>query len=173
MEDNNDIHLGRLLLLIDTFTNHNENETVNGLTKLAKLDFLLRYPVYLEKALQANNVSPKGVALLDYERKSVESSMVRYRYGPWDYRYRRFINILVAKGLVTVCLEGRTIKIGLTKVGIDKALALSVDSNYEDIVSRANIIHKHFDIGATRLKNFVYETFPEIGTLRLGERIKP
>lgn len=159
--------------MIDTFTDHNENKTVNGLTKLAKLDFLLRYPVYLEKALQANNVSPKEVNVLNYERKSVESSMVRYRYGPWDYRYRRFINLLVGKGLATICLEGRTIKIGLTKFGIEKASILSGDGNYEDIVSRANIIHKHFDMGATRLKDFVYETFPEIGTLRLGERIKP
>ena len=167
------MHLARLLLLIDTFTDHNENKTVNGLTKLAKLDFLLRYPVYLEKALQENNMSSKEVNVLNYERKSVESSMVRYRYGPWDYRYRRFINLLVGKGLASVFLDGRTIKISLTKSGIEKASILSNDNNYEDIVNRASIICRHFDMGATRLKDFVYETFPEIGTLRLGERIKP
>ena len=40
---------GRLLLLIDAFTG--ATRSLEGRTKLAKLDFLLRYPNYLRRAL--------------------------------------------------------------------------------------------------------------------------
>ena len=53
LEDNDDLHLARLLILLGTFVGQNQTGSVEGLTKLAKLDFLLRYPVYLERALEA------------------------------------------------------------------------------------------------------------------------
>src|SRR6266480_7920176 len=40
---------GRLLILIDAFTS--SSKSLEGRTKLAKLDFLLRYPAHLERAL--------------------------------------------------------------------------------------------------------------------------
>lgn len=43
--------------------------------------------------------------------------MVRYRYGPWDHRYRRFLNVLVARGLMKVRTDGRTVQIDLTAMG--------------------------------------------------------
>lgn len=45
LEENADLHIARLLILIGTFSGMKGNKTVNGLTKLAKLDFLLRYPI--------------------------------------------------------------------------------------------------------------------------------
>jgi hypothetical protein len=113
LENNDDLHEGRLLVLLSIFVGRKGKNTINGLTKLAKLDFLLRYPVFLERALRKLNHSV-AVDIAEHERISVESTMVRYRYGPWDFRYRRFINLLVAKGLVTVYVQGRTIHIGLT-----------------------------------------------------------
>jgi hypothetical protein len=88
LEDNDEIHLARLLLLLRAFAGQKGNKTINGLTKMVKLDFLLRYPVYLERALQARGSSPTRAEVLDHERKSVESAMIRYHYGPWDPRYR-------------------------------------------------------------------------------------
>lgn len=35
--------------------------------------------------------------------------MIRFRYGPWDDRYRRWIGILVAKGLAETSLKGHTV----------------------------------------------------------------
>lgn len=172
LEDNYDIHSARLLILLKAFAGKEGDKMINGLTKLVKLDFLLRYPVYLERALQAVQASSSAVKVLDHERKSVESSMIRYRYGPWDPRYRRFINLLVGKGLLTVELKKRTIKIGLTATGFEKALTLSKKKEFADIESRAHLLKKHFDIGATGLKDFIYDTFPEIVSLELGEEIK-
>lgn len=171
--DNNDsLHMSRLLVLLGAFAQKDENKPVEGLTKLAKLDFLLRYPVFLERALIKKNLTTKNLVITEHERKSVESTMVRYRYGPWDFRYRRLINILIAKGLVYVNVHGKTIQIGLTKNGIVTAESLSSQEELQDFAIRANILKKHFDLKATTLMKFIYDTFPEIGSLRLGEEIE-
>ena len=43
--------------------------------------------------------------------------MVRFRYGPWDERYRRWIGLLVARNLVTTYVRGHTVHVGLTERG--------------------------------------------------------
>jgi len=172
LEANDDFHLSRLLILLGVFSGKDGKETIGGLTKLAKLDFLLRYPVYLEQALEAKNKSTNNVHVEDYEKKSVESSMVRFRYGPWDFRYRRFINSLVAKGLATVNVKGRTIEIGLTPTGLQIMKILSEDTIFSDTVRRAKLLKTHFNQKGTHLMKFIYETFPEVVTLRLGEKIQ-
>ncbi len=173
LEANDDFHLSRLLILLGAFSGKDGTGAIEGLTKLAKLDFLLRYPVYLEQALEAKKKSTRNVEVVDYERMSVESSMVRFRYGPWDFRYRRFINLLVAKGLATVNVKGKTIEVGLTSNGLQAVNALSEDEAFNDTVRRAKLLKTHFNQKGTHLMKFIYETFPEIATLRLGERIKP
>jgi len=166
-----ELHLARLLILLEAFGEHH-GEVIEGLTKLAKLDFLLRYPVLLERALEAKGRSSAAVGVLSHERSSVESTMVRYRFGPWDHRYREFLNVLVGRGLATVGTEGRTIVIGLTDLGRRIAAELkSVDSFRMD-ASRASILKRSFDNKASYLMNFIYETFPEILTLSSGGEIR-
>ena len=103
LEEDPVLHASRLLILLNTFRGTDDSR-IKGITKIVKLDFLLRYPVYLEHALEVRDAQSdtKTLGIKDYERRSVESSMIRYRYGPWDHRYRAFINYLVAKGLVEV-----------------------------------------------------------------------
>ncbi len=180
LEDNDDLHLARLLILLGAFAGKNKSGTIEGLTKLAKLDFLLRYPVYLERALEARkkarpaeSIEPKEeAAVKDHERHSVESAMVRFKFGPWDHRYRRFLNLLIAHGLATVTLEGRTYHIGLTDAGSTKAIELSLLAENIDLADRTRVIKRHFNIGGTNLKDFIYDTFPEVVSLRLGEEIR-
>ncbi len=171
LEASDSVHLGRLLILLNAFAGETGTEPIQGLTKLAKLDFLLRYPVYLERALKARNASIRSVKVAEHERKSVESTMIRYRYGPWDPRYRRFINLLVAKGLAEVKIEGRTVVIGLTAAGHDLAEQISRQDPFQDITRRAETLSTHFDYTGTYLMKFIYRTFPEICSLRLGEEI--
>ena len=170
LEKNESIHLGRILILIAEFSKGRKSE-VKGITKLAKLDFLLRYPVYLEKALAAKGKEMKKAELKDFERTSVESKMVRYRYGPWDFRYRKFLNILIAKGLIYYRTEGNTIMIGITLKGLEIADSFREDDSLKDVFERARVLRVNFDIKATRLKSFIYETFPEIGSLKYGQSI--
>jgi len=165
-----DLHAARLLILISAFSSTDQG-TVEGLTKLAKLDFLLRYPVMLERALVAKNRPTQDVRLEDYERLSVESQMVRYRYGPWDHRYREFLNILIGRGLVTVRGEGRKIVISLTDRGKDLAIELSDNPEFQDYARRSTLLKRHFDIMGTSLMKFIYDTFPEVVSLRSNEKI--
>jgi hypothetical protein len=173
LEANDHVHLSRLLILISVFAGDDGIGTIEGLTKLAKLDFLLRYPTYLERALRQRGKPTRRVEVAEHERLSVESSMVRFRYGPWDFRYRRFINLLVAKGLAEVNIKGRTIEVGLTSTGVEVADRLSNDERFSDIARRARLLKTHFDYEGTYLMKLIYQMFPEITTLRLGEEIRP
>ncbi len=171
LESNDEIHMGRLLILLGSFCGPDGTGKIEGLTKLAKLDFLLRYPVYLESALRAKNLSVRDVQVAEQERLSIESTMVRFRYGPWDFRYRRFINLLAAKGLVSINSRGNTVDLGLTQTGLQIAHELASQEAYADAAQRAPILKRHFDQRGTHLMRFIYSTFPEISTLRFGEGI--
>lgn len=161
-----ELHAARLLLLIEAFGENGQAGAIEGLTKLAKLDFLLRYPVMLERALEAKRRPTGEVQLEDYERHSVESEMVRYRFGPWDHRYREFLNILVSKGLVSVSIEGRKVVIVATDLGQDCARQLASNKLFEQYSRRAKLLKRHFDMTATNLMRFIYDTFPEIVSLQ-------
>jgi hypothetical protein len=164
-----ELHIARLLLLLSAFTE--DDGAVEGLTKLAKLDFLLRYPVMLLRALKAKGRTIRDVQLEDHELQSVESEMVRYRFGPWDHRYREFLNSLIAKGLAAVTVEGRTVVITLTDQGREVASRLARDPLFEPYARRSRLLKSHFDMSATNLMRFIYETFPEVVTLRSNETI--
>ena len=167
-----ELHGARLLLLLDAFGEEDGSGRMQGLTKLAKLDFLLRYPVMLERALQARRKTTRDVKIEHHERNSVESQMVRYRFGPWDHRYREFLNVLVARELATVDIDGRTVVIQLTAEGRSVARELAANRLFEAYARRSAVLKRHIDLNATNLVRFVYKTFPEITTLRSNEPIQ-
>lgn len=171
LERDENIHLGRLLILLHVFGGENKSGEVDGLTKLAKLDFLLRYPVYLEKALNSSKKQMKKAAPKDYERISVEAKMVRFKYGPWDFRYRRFINTLIGMQLVGMRKEGKSYRFGVTDKGAAFAVSLENTEAFLDIRERAQTIKANFNMSGTHLMKFIYKTFPEIGSLQYGKEI--
>ncbi|MCK5374355.1 MAG: hypothetical protein KAJ40_03640, partial [Alphaproteobacteria bacterium] len=122
-------------------------------------------------ALEVKHVSKEKVNVKNCERENIESSMVHYRYGPWDFRYRRFVNIMIGKGLMHVHIDGKTTQIGLTQKGFDIYKELSNAEVYADISKRSKLLKRNFDLSGTNLMKFIYSTFPEISTLRFGERI--
>ncbi len=86
----------RLLLLIDAFSN--QQEGLQGRTKLAKLDFLLRYPEFLKRALQAKSVDVGDDEQASFvEPNPIEQRMVRYRFGPWDPSYFSLLGSLLGR----------------------------------------------------------------------------
>ena len=173
LEGDHRLHQARLLVLLRAFAGPKNTATVEGLTKLAKLDFLLRYPTYLERAIAKRPGQAAKVRVRDEERLSVESRMVRYRYGPWDDRYREILNELVGLDLAHVAVRGRTVHIGLTDRGLETARTLSQSPAYEDTARRASLLKAKLNLSATGLMRFVYDTFPEIADLRLREEIQP
>ncbi|MPM40648.1 hypothetical protein SDC9_87292 [bioreactor metagenome] len=98
--------------------------------------------------------------------------MVRYRFGPWDYRYRLYLNLLISEGFIKVISEGRKVIISLTERGFGFATELSHDALLKIYSERAAVLKRHFDLTSTNLMNFIYATFPEIVSLNSGKRIK-
>lgn len=171
LDRDEDVHLARILVLIKAFTRA-DAPAVEGITKLAKLDFLLRYPSCLMKALLARGVAAKNIPVDDFEQLTIEARMVRYRYGPWDHRYRRFLNNLVARRLITVRTDGRTIQIDLTSAGHMLADRLIGSIGFSRVYERAVLLRKHLDLKARALMEFIYEQFPELSSLEFNEGIE-
>ena len=170
-ERDDNLHISRLLLLMAARAG-DKRHSIEGLTKLAKLDFLLRYPNNLEKALTASNKSFESAEVAEFERTTIESKMVRFRYGPWDHRYRRWVALMSAKGLVAVEVRGKTVHLWPTEVGLKLATDLANQKPLEALAKRADLIAKSFGgRTGTDLKNFVYETFPELTNMKWGQEI--
>lgn len=172
-ENSDGLHLMRLLILLRCADKRGRTpKPVEGITKLAKLDFLLRYPVYLERALIQLGKSTADLNLLPRERTTVETKMIRFRYGPWDGRYRRWLTLLASRGLLRVSMKGRRIEIGLTEEGRVLADDLSGQTIFADLADRGTIVMKSVgDMSGTRLKDFVYEIVPEITGMKWGQEI--
>lgn len=173
-ENTDSLHLARLLVLLRNADKRGRDRAkpVEGITKLAKLDFLLRYPLYLERALRALGKPPESAAVLPRERTTVETKMIRFRYGPWDGRYRRWLSLLSARGLITLSMSGRKIEIGLTDAGRALADDLSERPAFQDLNARSAVIMKAVGaMSATKLKDFVYQVAPEITGMKWGQEI--
>ena len=143
--------------------NDKGSKSIEGITKLAKLDFLLRYPNCLERALVAANRNSELANVKEYERSTLESKMIRFKYGPWDSRYRRWLNLLASRGLATVELQKKTIVIELTDKGqkIAEQAINHAGGNSTHTVSINNAIATgvyNVNINSLETKQSVYQT---------------
>ncbi|WP_229404259.1 hypothetical protein [Micromonospora sp. NBRC 110038] len=162
----------RILCLIDGFSRGPKKErALEGRTKLAKLDFLLRYPQYLERALEAISASESLGADSDEDRVPLTERMVRYRYGPWDPQYFSILGRLIGKRLIEPIPGQGGYAYRTTAYGRQVVERLADDESYDALISRIEIIRKNFDWKGNRLKDFLYETFPEIADSKWGRSI--
>jgi hypothetical protein len=164
------LYLGRLLILLKVFSGQRGNQTVDTFSKLAQLDFLMSNPVYLERALSYRNQDRKNqnnidIKLEDYERYSIDAKTTHYRYRPWEIKYRILVQLLEAKNLALICLEGNTIKLKLTEKGISIAELLAELDTYSKENIRAKMLYREFKVNSNNLTKFMYEKFPELSTL--------
>jgi len=175
-EQSDQLHEARLLLLLRHAADRGQG-TIEGITKLAKIDFLLRYPLYFQRLVDQLNANRKHklvVPIQEYESDTVESKMIRFRYGPWDPRYRRWIGILVAKGLADTYLKGKTVHVKLTERGIELAAQLAATEVFQDLDDRSKLIDK--TVGAKSgswLKDTIYAIVPELSGMHWGKEIQP
>lgn len=160
-----ELHASRLLLLLH---NCGFDQKIEGLTKLAKLDFFVRYPSFFEQA--ANYLGKK----MKTEYKDIESHMVRHHYGPWDKRYYQVLAFLEARELIKVQKIGKTYEFILTELGQEKANHISKASQFTTIIKHMVAVRKILGRkNGTQLKNIVYEIFDEeVKKRKLGEIIK-
>jgi hypothetical protein len=172
IEDSDDFHIARLILLLNAAAGRSD-KPVKGIMKLAKMDFLLRYPNCLVRALKAIGKEAATQEIPAEELNTIEARMIRFRFGPWDKRYRRWIGLLVSKGLAHTYLEGRTVNVKLTPAGIKVAAQLSDLDEFRTIAKRSKIVVSTVGgYSATKLKQFIYKVFPEIVDMQWGRHIE-
>lgn len=172
-ERSDELHGARLLVLLRAASGRKGTKAVEGITKLAKMDFLLRYPNCLERVLRDTQKDVEAADVKPYERNTVESKMIRFRYGPWDGRYRRWIGVLAARGLLTTYATGKTVHVRLTEAGQAVADTIASQPEFEDIRKRSKLVVDAVGgMSGTRLKEFIYQEFPEIVSMRWGQEIE-
>ena len=159
-----EFHAARILLLLGVC---GVSGRIEGLTKLAKLDFFVRYPDFFNKAAAAANESIRSAS------KIIESSMVRHHYGPWDKRYYEILSYLRSRGLIQITKENNTYIFQLTELGKKNANSLKKEVAYETLYAQMKCVKNIFGkkTGST-LKTMIYEVFQkEVTTRTLGEVI--
>jgi DNA-binding PadR family transcriptional regulator len=166
-----EFHAARLLLLMRIC---GVSGRIDGLTKLAKLDFFARYPDFFEAARRAIENKDVSTPSAPASSEAVESAMVRHHYGPWDKRYYHVLAHLEAKRLITVTKEGASYRITLTALGRDRAKSLMERPSFNPLVQRMKEIKKVFpNRTGSSLKKLIYELFDqEVGRRPMGQVIR-
>ncbi len=165
-----ELHAARLLLLVSicgTKVRKTGDMRLDGLTKMAKLDFLVRYPEFFEKLARHLGESVSA------NMRDVESSMVRFHYGPWDDRYYHILAYVESRGLLNICKVGSTFQFALTSLGSQIAEQLGEATAFADL--KTHIMQVNSLVGkmpGTKLKVLIYEVFgKEVAERKLGESI--
>jgi len=162
-----EFHAARLLLLMHVCGTAGR---IDGLTKMAKLDFFTRYPDFFDVARAALDKTAPRPPVGD----AVEATMVRHHYGPWDKRYYQVLGQLEAKGLISVTKLKNSYQIALSELGRDRAKALAALPSFENLVRRQREVKKVFGAkSGTVLKDLIYRLFDEeVGKRTLGQVIR-
>jgi len=168
-----EFHAARILLLLRYCSQKDRAKKrykIEGLTKLAKLDFFVRYPEFFRKVVK----HLKKEDQIGGHTGGVESRMIRFHYGPWDERYYHILPFLESRGLISIEKSGNSYLFFLSESGERIADELSKESEYIEL--NANIKDVNIVLGdktGGALKSLVYEIFgEEVSEKNLGEVIK-
>lgn len=167
----------RLLLLIDGFSRKTGGlpRTLEGRVKLAKLDFLLRYPRQMARVLARRHVKESVLAQLQQvstDDAPLDARMVRYRYGPWDPAHFALLGALLGRGLIEMFpLPGGTgFGYRTSERGAELAEALRADEAFAPVAARTALLRRHLDLSGSTLKNLLYD-LPEIADAAWHEEL--
>jgi hypothetical protein len=164
-DDITELHAARLLLLLK---HCGHDGTIDGLTKLAKLDFFVRYPEFFNRLATHLNKKARSPS------EEIESPMVRHHYGPWDKRYYQVLAFLEARGLIWVEKRGSAYEFILTQLGDARAETISRSEAFAVLVQQMEAVRKVLGRKpGTELKNLIYKVFDaEVRDKKLGEIIQ-
>lgn len=161
-------HQVRILLLVTAVSSRREHSRkLDGLTKLAKLDFLVRYPALVPLVLDDAeprdarlHLTPDALA----HPTDVEDPMVRYKFGPWDDRYYPVIGALVSRGLVRYA-KARRGNLALVPTAEGRRLAAEVASTqlWNAVAERCDAVAEHSGgLSGNALKERIYSRLPTL-----------
>jgi hypothetical protein len=161
-------HQARVLLLVNAVAaSPRHARKLDGLTKLAKLDFLVRYPALASTVLDRLDDAEPGMHLSDEDVAApteVEDPMTRYKYGPWDDRYYPVIGALVSRGLLRYA-RGRRGSVALVATAEGKRVAgtLADDPSWAVVADRcAAVAEASGGLTGNALKELIYVRLAEL-----------
>lgn len=163
-----EFHAARLLLLFKVCGTAGR---IDGLTKMAKLDFFVRYPQFFDEVCTYLKKTSSAVRSTS---RCVESSMVRFHYGPWDHRYYHILAYLESRELIIVEQDGQMFRMKLSTQGRTLAGQLESSHTYTSLVGHMKQVKTVLGgkAGST-LKDLVYKVFgEEVAERPIGEIIK-
>lgn len=167
-----EFHAARILLLIyicGTKAKTTGLFRIDGLTKLAKLDFFIRYPDFFRRAMEhLGEYGVKGPTA------PIESAMIRHHYGPWDNRYYQVLAFLESRELIAVAKQDKAFIFTLSESGQALAMKLAKAESFSSLNARMVEARNVFkDKSGDWLKKLVYSLFDEeIARLPLGQVIE-
>jgi hypothetical protein len=154
-----------LLLVVAVAGSKGHNRKLDGLTKLAKLDFLVRYPALASRVLDDLDAEDSRLHIeQDVDAADVEAPMTRYKYGPWDDRYYPVIGALVGRGLLRYA-TGRQGSVALTPTPAGRKLAdnLARTEPWHEINDRCHAVAQASGgLTGSALKDLIYRHLPEV-----------
>lgn len=161
-------HQARVLLLVASVARTQGHAgKLDGLTKLAKLDFLVRYPALAPAVLDrlAPNEERLHLSQEDTEVPTdVEAPMTRYKYGPWDDKYYAVIGALVGRGLLRYT-RGQRGSVALAPTADGKRLAAEMASSrqWAPISERClAIAQASTGLTGNALKDLIYQRLADL-----------
>ncbi|SDJ08478.1 hypothetical protein SAMN05444157_1655 [Frankineae bacterium MT45] len=161
-------HQSRVLMLIDAVASEpGHNRKLDGLTKLAKLDFLVRYPALATFILDGLDEQDTRLHLAAEDRllpTDVADPMVRYKYGPWDDRYYPVVGALVSRELVRYA-RGRRGSVALVPTAKGRGLVgeLRNDAGWQDVADRCvAIAQASTGLTGNAIKERIYERLADL-----------
>jgi hypothetical protein len=166
------VDIGRLVLLVDAFSAGVDGR-LDGLTKLAKLDFLLRYPACLEALNAKRKLAEEFPEPNDDERRAIDAPMIRYKYGPWDERYYSLVGGLVGRGLASYESGRGRVALKITETGAEMASSIRAVPSWRTISDRVAFLSRHYDLPGSVLKDLLYDNLPALGPSPLRTRLEP
>lgn len=160
-----EFHAARVVLLIRLCGTSNR---IDGLTKMAKLDFFVRYPQFFAVICQKLGLSVEPTIA------TVESSMLRFHYGPWDKRYYHVLAHLESKELIQVTQDGKQLQLRLTDLGKETADRLGQKETFQQLTAHMKSVKKVLGTkSGSSLKKLIYQVFEkEVANRLMDEVIK-
>ncbi|MCO5293475.1 MAG: hypothetical protein M9882_01020 [Homoserinimonas sp.] len=129
-----DAHLARVLILLAALERSNQSTTV---AKVLYLDFLLRYPVLLEKIARAIGLATlEAISISAGETEAISSHTMRYKFNPDQRRYTVLLGALVGMRLVVATDDG----FHVTETGDTTLHILTSDASWASVPNRAEVV---------------------------------
>jgi hypothetical protein len=154
-----EFHAARILLLIFICGSKNKVNNVHaiaGLTKLAKLDFFVRYPAFFNQISSYLKKNEKIIA------DDIDSKMIRFHYGPWDKRYYQVLPYLEARSLIKIEKFDKQYSFSLTSLGEQVAKSLKKNKSYLEISKKMKSVGKILRTkSGNTLKELIYKVFDQ------------